>query len=182
MVLTHVRATHLTAAIVAVTLSFSVSAGAIEKGEALHIPDSGFEDGAPSWEINCEFATLTTEHAASGEASLLITDESDEGGSDVQSAPINVPGAGLYELRGKVYPLSGNGLGVYVRQYTASGDTASSSPHIIGLGGDDRQWREFSGLLFVPEESATMRIWVHSYHASKVTACLDDLEIVFRQG
>ncbi len=179
---THLDAKRAAGAILAFVLVCAGVAGAVEAGEALPIPDAGFEDGADSWEFNCEFASLTTEHAATGDASLLIDDARDDGGSDVQSAAIDVPAAGLYELRGKVYPISGNGLGVYVRQYTASGDTASSSPHIIGLGGDDREWQDFSGLVFVPEATATMRIWIHSYQASKVTACLDDLEIVFRQG
>ncbi len=174
----------LVPAMLVLTLLAATGADAIEEGQALPVQDPGFENGAASWEIpaGSEFASVTTEHAASGQASLLIEDASGDGGSDVQSAPIEVPTAGLYRLRGQVYPISGNGLGVYVRQFTAEGEWSDASGHIVGLGGGDRLWRPFSGLVFVPESTATIRIWVHSYRASKVTGCLDDLEITFVRG
>jgi chondroitin AC lyase len=84
-----------------------------------------------------------------------------------------VPGAGIYELRGQLLPIAGEGLGLYV----VFGDRGKAQ-HVLGLGGDRGEWEAFAQEFIVPRGVESCRLWIHSYNASRVTAYLDDLEVV----
>ena len=139
--------------------------------------DGGFEEEGDHWRL-CSYATLSTEQAAGGKRSLKIVDTNKKGGSSTTSARIPWSTPGLMEIRGKVFGVSGNGLGIYVKVFDAAGKCLSGESHVIGLGGNDQQWQPFKGRFVVYEEAAFLQVWIHSYIASVVTAYLDDLELV----
>lgn len=144
------------------------------------MPNAGFELGATAWTIpaGSRFATLSTEQAASGRRSLKITDADRHDGSNVTGPPVAIPAPGFYELRGKVFPVSGSGLGIYLRFLGAKKEPLSGDRHLRGLGGSDNRWKPFSAEVMVPEEAAYVQLWIHSYSAAVVTAYLDDFELV----
>ena len=81
---------------------------------ALPVANSGFENGLAGWTIKDAdkgISSLSTEQAASGKTSLKIVDDDDKNGSDVTASRVPISGAGLWTLRGQVFPISGSGLG-----------------------------------------------------------------------
>ena len=168
----------------AVPFFLAMGVRAVAPGDLLPLPDAGFEDGSSSWQIPVGrgFASVANDQAASGKASLRIEDTRRDGGSSVLSATLKVPAPGLYQLRGKVFPVSGKGLGIYVRQFDADREKVGGPGHLIGLGGNEETWQDFSASFRVPPATTGMRIWIHSYNAARVTAYLDDFEVVFMQG
>ncbi|MCE5238818.1 hypothetical protein LLH23_10045 [bacterium] len=148
---------------------------------AMPVLNGGFEDGTAHWTLGGTppMGTLTRERAASGATSLKVVDATDKEGSDIRGERIAVPGAGVYELRGKYLGVSGSGLGMYVRLYDAAGTFLNGEEsHLIGLGGTDKDWRSFAGLVYAPEGTVGAEIWVHSYMAAIVTGYVDDLSLV----
>jgi len=147
----------------------------------LPLVNPGFEDGAQGWTIPDDgLARITDEQAATGKFSLKISDPGPGRGSNVLAARVPLTQTGAFELRGKVYAVSGEGMGMYVRAYDKDGTCLNSQEsHLIGLGGTDRQWRSFAVPFYPPAEAASLDVWVHSYDAAKVEAYLDDLQIVF---
>lgn len=121
--------------------------------------------------------TLSTEQAASGKYSLKVVDDSDKLGLSVFATRVAIPGAGNYALQGKAFPVSGNGLGIYVRvldkngQAVGAGDTFQRAAPTQPTG----RWVPFSIDLFTGNEAAFLEVWIHSYSAAKVTAYLDDM-------
>ncbi|MBI2298802.1 MAG: right-handed parallel beta-helix repeat-containing protein, partial [Armatimonadetes bacterium] len=143
----------------------------------------GFAAGAAGWKVADTFSTLSAEQAAAGATSLRVADTSTTDGSNVTSARVPVT-PGLFELRAKVYPVSGTGLGIYVRAYDAAGKQ-------LGRGDEFQRgapaapagrWTAFSLAVYPPEETRFLEIWIHSYAAAVVTAYLDDFELVKTAG
>jgi hypothetical protein len=138
-----------------------------------------FEQQLQGWKIAPDenMTTLSTEQAASGRYSLKVVDDSDKLGSSAFATRVAIPGAGSYVLHGKAFPVSGNGLGIYVRVLDKNGQ-------VVGQGDDFQRaaptqptgkWVPFSIDLFTGHEAAFLEVWIHSYGAAKVTAYLDDL-------
>jgi len=148
---------------------------------AMPVLNGDFEAGAAHWTLGGTppMGTICTERAASGTHCLKVVDETEKDGSDIRGERFALPGAGVYELRGKYLGVSGSGMGMYVRLYDAAGTILNEQDsHIIGLGGTDKDWRNFVGLVYAPEGAAAAEIWVHSYMAAIVTGYLDDLALV----
>ena len=114
----------------------------------LPIFNGGFEEKLEGWTIpeNEGISTLSTEQAASGKYSLKVADDDSRNGSDVRARRVPISGAGVFEIRGKYFPVSGSGLGIYVRVLDKDGELVrAGDSHIRGLGGSDKKWRSFSG-------------------------------------
>ncbi len=145
------------------------------------IPNGGFEEGLEGWSIpdGEGMASLSTEQAATGQHSLKVVDRDPVNGSNATATRVRIEERGVYELRGKVYPVSGSGLGIYVRLRAANGDDAApADPFQRGLGGSRKQWEPFALTVYVMEAPAYLELWIHSYSHAKVEAYLDDLHFV----
>jgi len=148
---------------------------------AMPVLNGDFEGGAEHWTLggNPPMGAITEEQAAGGKHSLKVTDTTDKDGSDIRGERFALPGAGVYELRGKYLGVSGSGLGMYVRLYDAAGTILNEQDsHLIGLGGTDKAWRKFQSLVYAPDGATAAEIWIHSYMAAIVTGYLDDLALV----
>ena len=144
------------------------------------IPNGGLEDGWSGWKRpdSGGLAALSTEQAAGGTCSLKIVDDHPKHGSDVTAAAVPVTGAGAFELRGKLFAVSGGGLGMYVRVRDANGKVLSGDSHLRGLSGSDKTWRPFAVPFYTTSKAASLELWIHSYSHAKVVAYLDDLHFV----
>jgi len=151
---------------------------AAEPERILPIPNGGFEQGLSGWTVHEDppMSSLAEDLAASGKASLRIRDESASVGSAIAATRVPVGGAALLEVRGQLYPIRGDGLGVYVRQYDAHGRCISGESHVAGLGGSTRAWRPFAFPVVTQPECRDVELYLHSYNAATVEACLDDLQ------
>ncbi len=151
-----------------------------EREEVLPIPNGGFEQGLEGWRIPAGegISALSQGRAASGRLSLRVLDNDPQKGSSVAATRVPVQGAGAFELRGKVFPVSGSGLGMYVRVLDRDGTLLSGESHVRGLGGDEKEWRGFALPFFTTEDAAYLELWIHSYNAARVEAYLDDLSFV----
>ena len=147
----------------------------------LSIPNGGFEQGLEGWQIPDDegISTISTEKAASGRYSLKIMDESSASGSNVTAKRVSISGSGVFEIRGQYFPVSGSGLGIYVRIFDKDGEVVGSgNSHVRGLGGSDKRWKLFTGTIYTSEEAAFLELWIHSYSSARVEGYLDDLEFV----
>ncbi|MFO7958593.1 MAG: heparinase II/III family protein [Candidatus Brocadiia bacterium] len=147
------------------------------------LPNGGFERGTWGWELPAGgMAEVSEERAAGGRRALHIRDTEDERGSNISSA--RFPGGpGPHAVRGKVCPISGDGLGIYVRCLDAEGRLLNEtdgrgwiSP-VTSLGGSSGEWRPFESEFDCPDGTAYLQLWIHSYNAARVEACLDDLAV-----
>lgn len=148
----------------------------------LPIPNGGFESGTNHWDItsgDSGISAVTTEQANTGSKSLKVDDTRADAGSSVFSDYIDIDGAGIYELRGRVYPVSGSGLGMYVRLYDSSNNQIEQ--YLLGLSGDSEEWTSFTVKAYTTRtDAAKIRLWIHSYYAAEVTGYLDDMYFVKR--
>lgn len=163
-------------------VALSVTLACCAHGETiLPLANSGFEEALAGWSVTA-FPGVTcevTEHAATGQLALHVVDNSNQKGSSVLSGAVSIEGTGAFELRGMYFPVSGSGLGMYVREYNAAGEVINSErSHLVGLGGEERRWLRFARRLYTSTEARSLRIWVHSYDAAIVEAYLDDLQLV----
>ncbi len=147
--------------------------------------NGGFELGGWGWDIPKDgIGAISTERAASGKASLKITDTSRTSGSNVSSALIKAAGGSVYELRGKAFHVSGKGIGMYVKMLDAAGkelNPASANGDIDPVGvlsGTVGKWEPFTFRFDVPAGTTALQLWIHSFSSAEVEAFLDDLEIV----
>jgi hypothetical protein len=147
------------------------------------VPNGSFEHGAFKWQIGDKMSIISDEQAHTGMYSLKIVDPEKEGGSNVNSVRIPVDAAGKYELRGWVYPVSGDGVGLYVKYWSADGKQLNETDErgwisgIGSVGGDTKAWKPFSFPFEAPEGTEYLQIWIHSANAAQVEAYLDDLDI-----
>ena len=164
-----------------IALSACASAEA-EEPKVIPIPNGGFEDGLEGWKVT-EYegvtSALSKEQAASGKHSLKIVDTHEKNGSSVIATRVPINGAGAFEMQGKVYAVSGGGLGVYVRVLDKDGKLALAGDAFQrGLGGTDKKWQPFRLTIYTPDQAAYLELWLHSYSHAKVEAYVDDLEFV----
>ncbi len=146
------------------------------------IPNGGFEEGLKGWTLNepTPMCSVSDEQAASGKYSLKVVDAHPKNGSGAQATRVPITTPGPCELRGKVFPVSGGGLGMYVRVLDKAGKLCMPSDQFQrGLGGKDKKWKPFSLTIYPPKEAAYLELWIHSYSHARVVAYLDDLHFVF---
>ena len=147
--------------------------------------NGGFEYGEWGWLLpNGSQGSISTEQAATGEASLKIVDPDAKTGSNVSSAPMVVPGAGEYVLRGRAYHVSGEGVGMYVRLLDREGRMVNEMDErgwinpVGSLEGTVGEWVDFEFPFATSDETVNIQLWIHSYTSAIVEAYLDDLVIV----
>jgi len=146
--------------------------------------NGGFELDDWCWRIPAKgMGTITADRAATGTRSLKLADPSTETGSNISSARIPIAAPGAFELRGKVFRVSGDGVGLYIKYYDAARrllNPVNARGHIQGvgsLGGAEGRWEDFAFPFTAPAHTANLEVWIHTYNAAQVEACLDDLEI-----
>ncbi len=144
--------------------------------EPLPLVNPGFEQGLTGWKLeDAGMSSLSQEQAATGKASLKVVDASEKDGSNAVATPVEVNGVGVYRLRGKAWPVSGAGCGIYVRALDKNGQ-------VIGKGDEFQRgapteaggWRNFEIMIDAPEGTAALQLWIHSYGAAQVVCYLDD--------
>ena len=144
----------------------------------LPVVNGDFEQGAQGWTIPADegICSVSQEQAASGKSSLKVVDESEKAGSNATAGRVPVHGAGAFLLHGKVFPVSGNGLGIYVRVLDRDGQLiGKGDEYQRGAPSDPKEkWAPFALSVYTPDNAAFLELWIHSYMAAKVTAYLDD--------
>ena len=165
-------------------LSVALSVTGLLAGDGtvvLPIENGGFEDGMTGWMFKepTPMCSRSSEQAATGKFSLKVVDAHAHHGSAGRATPVPIPGAGVYELRGQCYPVSGSGLGMYVRVLDKNRKLIGRGDEFTrGLGGTSRKWESFRLPVYAPDDAAYLELWIHSYGDAKVVAYLDDLQFV----
>lgn len=139
-----------------------------------------------AWNIpNPGMGGISNEKAFKGEYSLRITDDSAKKGSNISSAEIPIKKPGKYSLRGKYFPVSGKGLGMYIKYYDDTGKMLNKKDErkyikpVGNLGGDSKKWENFNFKFTVPEGTTHAILWIHSYNNSKLDGYLDSIGICY---
>ncbi len=151
------------------------------------LPNGDFELGGFAWDIRDGMSTISAEQAASGKASLKIVDRRQEAGSNVSSAIMAAEAGKEYILSGKVFHISGSGIGMYIKFFDDKGnllneaDAKGNIPPVGSLSGPVGQWTEFRFPFRTPPHAVQMQLWIHSYNAAQVEAYLDDLRVEARE-
>ncbi|MCK5805063.1 MAG: right-handed parallel beta-helix repeat-containing protein, partial [Lentisphaeria bacterium] len=155
-----------------------VHVGLSQKPSAVaRIPNGDFERGLEGWRIDerTPMSRLSTEQVFSGKHSLHIADREDKVGSAVTATRIPFRGMAMVAITGQVYPVSGGGLGVYVRQFDEKGVCISGESHVFGLGGSGKKWTSFRRVFYTFEATRSLELHFHSYMAARCDAYLDNL-------
>ncbi len=175
-----VAAASITLTIIPMDMTDDRSAGSL-------LRNGGFELGSWGWLWpKGDMGAVSTEQAASGTHSLKIVDRDTTTGSNISSARMPVNGAGNFLLRGKVFHVSGKGIGLYVKFYDAKRkllNPTDAKGYIAALGvvgGDVGKWESFEFPFATPPGTTSMQLWIHSINALLVEAYLDDLEVIAR--
>lgn len=143
--------------------------------------NGSFEAGLEGWTCGPDdkgISQISTARAATGTHSLFIRDTDGKSGSDVLSSRVSVVQR-AYELRGKGYTVSGQGLGIYIRELDAKGNRVKQPKDtLVSPSPKTGVWRPFK-LEFLPQPTtAFIQVWIHSFGANQVEAFLDDLEFI----
>jgi hypothetical protein len=171
-----------TRVVLGVLLTAMASAVGLCEPVSIPIPNGDFEQGLQGWTLaeGEKISSLSQDQAASGKYSLHIRDVDPKSGSDIKATRVHVAKAGEYQIRGNHFPVSGDGLGIYVRVIDRAGRTISSDDsHVVGLSGSSRKWTPFAYEFIVPADDVDLELWIHSYAAAQVEAYLDDFSFVF---
>ena len=176
----------MTEPVKAASIAMTITPVAFPQDEGASLLRNGdFELETWCWDLSRDpMASISNEQAASGEFSLKIEDTETNRGSNTYSARMPAEGSKAYELRGKVFPVSGDGVGMYIRYRNEQGEEITpqdSEGNIPGVGtvpGDPGKWQPFAFPFETPPETTHMQVWIHSYNAAEVAAYLDDLEVV----
>ncbi|RYX85516.1 hypothetical protein EON83_06005 [bacterium] len=142
------------------------------------ITNGSFENQLEGWKLGA-LSELSKQQAATGQYSLKISDDSDQNGSEALAARVPV-GAGIYTLRGKVFTVSGSGLGVYLRFMDSAGKVGPEETHVFQrtVPSTPRgQWVPFELTGIALKNAAFAEVWLHSYNNAKVVAYIDDLSL-----
>ncbi len=166
-------------ALCTLALAFAFSLTALRAApERLPIANGGFEEQGQGWQIpaNEGMSTLSTEQAASGKASLKVVDESDTLGSNAVAHRVAIKGGGVFRLQGQVFPVSGSGLGIYVRVLDKEGQLIGKGDefHRGAPAAPAGKWTPFTLPIYTTEEAAFLELMIHSYSHARVVAFLDD--------
>lgn len=148
------------------------------------LKNGNFEHHGFAWEIpNPGMGKITEKQAYEGKFSLKISDNDKKKGSDISSGKIPVDKPGKFILKGKYFPVSGKGLGMYVKYFDGAGKMLNKSDekgHIssVGdLGGKSNKWQDFSFSFKTPKDTKFIKLWIHSYVGSQVEGYLDAMEV-----
>ena len=165
-----------------ITLTIAPATLPGEQGKLLR--NGGFEYAAWGWSIpKGGMGSISTEQAASGSHSLKIVDTNRTVGSNISSGRIAIASRD-FELRGKVFLVSGDGVGMYVR-YLDSERRMLNKQDVRGyiraldtVGKTPGAWEPFALRFTAPEGTVYLQAWIHSVTSAVTTAYLDDLAIV----
>ncbi|NOZ21895.1 MAG: hypothetical protein GXP25_12505 [Planctomycetes bacterium] len=152
--------------------------------------NGSFEEGTWGWKIrDGGMGSLSNEQASDGKTSLKIVDPSKKDGSSISSARMPIKEAGTFELRGKVFRVSGDGVGLYVRYLDQDGKMLNKRINDRGwidavgaVTGPEGKWEAFALPFTAPEGTVFLQLWIHSSTGAVVTAYLDELEIAPAAG
>jgi hypothetical protein len=142
-----------------------------------------FELGMFGWQIGDSVSSLSTEQAASGTTSLKIADDRKDAGSNASSGMMAAAPETGYILSGKVFHISGSGIGMYMKTYDAAGKLLTESDDkgniapVGSLTGAAGKWVDFRYPFRTPPGTVKMQLWIHSYNGAVVEAYLDDLKM-----
>ena len=157
---------------------------AADRQGASLLRNGGFEHDAWGWDIpGGGMGSLSAERAASGKQSLRIVDTSRTDGSNISSARMPVTGR-AFELRGKSYRVSGDGVALYIKFLDADRRLLNPTNHrghidsLLSTSGPVGQWAPFAARFTAPEGTAWLQLWIHSVTSVLTDTHLDDLEIV----
>ena len=146
------------------------------------VRNGSFEFGLYGWTLG-GMGEISDEQASHGSHSLKITDPVADSGSNLTSAPMAIGPERSFVLAGKVFMVSGPGVGVYVRYLDAAGKVLNMlnaykwSGGVTTAAGKAGEWADFSMPFVVPAETTQLQIWIHSANAAVVTAYLDEISI-----
>lgn len=129
------------------------------------LPNGSFEQPTQNWQLGA-MSARSQEQAATGQYSLKVTDADDKTGSDALSARIPIE-EGVYTLRGQVLPVSGTGVGIYLRFLDASGKVGPEESHVFQRtlpSSPTNHWLPFELTGIALKNVAFAEVWIHSYN------------------
>ena len=147
--------------------------------------NGSFEEGNWGWKIReGGMGSLSNEQASDGKTSLKIVDPNKKDGSSITSARMPIGKVGPFELRGKVFRVSGSGVGMYMRYLDQDGKMLNKRLNdqgwigaVMTVTGPVGKWEPFAMSFTPPEGTVFLQLWIHSASGAVVTAYLDELKI-----
>jgi hypothetical protein len=163
---------------------FMFTAGLLTAAEPLTFPNSGFESGLESWNLDkndqaAGLSQIKPEAAHTGKAGLRVTQKEGDPGSWLQSARIPVADTQAYKLEFWSRVVSTSGIGVWVQFYDfdrkpikpAAGDLS------LQLLPDASDWTRQQLNFTPPAGTESFSVAVHGYSKRPVVADFDDFSV-----
>jgi len=149
----------------------------------LTLQNPSFEDGLAGWSCADNGMSQAIPAAARNNSKngLRVTDADDKNGSSAYSSPLPATAGKKYRLTFWGRNNQGEGLAVYLVFFDAQGkqlnNSALKNENLTILSKDTADWKQYTLEGVAPADSATVKVWVHSFGAAKVTGDIDDLEL-----
>ncbi|MBN8215109.1 MAG: hypothetical protein J0L75_00610 [Spirochaetes bacterium] len=145
------------------------------------LSNPGFEKGLEGWN-NADDGGMTAvlaEAARGGKAGLRVSDEKENAGSSLMSAPLKVAAGKKIKLTFHARSVkAGDGLGVYLRIFDAAGKQLNGQPkEELVVPGAHADWKAYTLLSTAPAGAANFHVWVHSFGKAKSVVDLDDFDL-----
>jgi hypothetical protein len=148
--------------------------------QSLDFPNAGFEQGFEHWTVTENdkgMSSVSSEIVRSGSYALKVLDEDPVDGSWLMGPIIPCAGSAKLIIKGWHYPVSGAGLGLYLRQFDQDGQRIPGEDHVRGLSGSQQRWLPFMVASFLGERTHSVQLYFHSYSHARVHAYIDDLSL-----
>jgi len=163
-----------------VTLIALVATNQLLLAETIGITNGGFEKSDQNWSFLASdqgMSSISKDAARKGRYGLHVLDESLTAGSSVKSQAISVESGVAYRLSFDAKVHTGGGLGVYMLFFDQAAQPVGKQSEYIATLQQESDWKRIHLVAVAPKDAALLRIWIHSYNASKITACLDDFSL-----
>ena len=168
------------AAVLLLALCLSAVPLAVSAADEVFFEDfeGDFTSSPSGWKYNAGNIKRTTDHAAGGSASLMITDSSDRASASVESPQITLEQGVYYRITVDVMNLSGNGS-VFVYLLDAGGSQVGTVSTTVTETG---RWTAAALTVCLPEGAQSIRILLYSGMANKGAACYDNVRVTKADG
>ncbi|MGY8644385.1 MAG: carbohydrate binding domain-containing protein [Verrucomicrobiales bacterium] len=153
---------------------------AIADSETNIIRNSGFESGTIGWKLERGDAVIESGDAQTGKRFVRVIDMSDEDTHIFQSRHFPARPGGKYTPSVQVRSKSKGGQGIYLAFFNASG--ARITNENVRASGPTIEWKAISLSSTVPDEAATVMVYLYSYLKDVGTYDFDDVSLLVEGG
>ena len=144
------------------------------------VANGDFENGINDWiSRDAGMSQVIPEAAHRGGLGLRVSDEDEQKGSSLASRSAPATPGKTYLMRAWARVMSGKDASIHIQFFDANNKPLTKKEFnndiLVKLRGGD--WKLYTLRGVAPENSAFVRVWIHTYNATKTILDVDDVTL-----